>query len=597
MKDFFKFMFASCLGGVLLIVSSVLLVATCNAFKSDKTSVADDSVLEIDLDSAVPELTGNTESGGTKIFEEKAVGLSDYKRMLAHAKTDPKIRGVFMRSRSLAMGFSTASQLRAALEDFKASGKFVYAFADYYSQGAYYMASVANSIWVSPTGAIDFRGLAFDTPFLKDGLDRLGVKMQVYYAGKFKSATESLRLNAASPENKEQTRVYLEDILGQMLADVSRTRGIELGELRNISNNFLARSANDAVRLRLVDSIGYLDQAIASMNQKMGKGDLDKIKLVSVSDYLNSFDKNLGSGSDKIAVVYAEGSIGDGNGKEGGSIEGNYYAQVIRNIRRDKNVKAIVLRVNSGGGSAIGSDMIRRELEMARAEGKSVMVSMGDYAASGGYYISLASDSIFAQSNTLTGSIGVFSVIPCFQKMLKDKLGVTFDTIKTGKYSALMSTMREFSADESLILQAQTDSIYEDFLRKVAHSRHKTRDQIHEIAQGRVWTGRTAVQNGLVDRIGTLDDAIAAAASKSGLKKYRIKEYPEKGEPIQKFLDNLTGKKEKGSSIETQMTANMREQMLREELGQFYETYAQIRNLQKMNGVQARLLFMPSQRW
>jgi protease-4 len=604
MKDFFKFMFASCFG---VILSSLAIVGifTCGvaAFGGDgKTKVEQSSILKLNFEEEIPELTGNLEQGA---FEDKKLGLHDYKMLIENAKNDRKINGILLTSKMLSMSPASAALMRGWLLDFKKSGKFVVAYADYYSQGAYYMASAADAVWLNPSGMLDFRGVASNIPFFKDMLDRLGINVQIYYAGKFKSATEPFRLNGISPENREQIRVYLHDIYNVLLEDMAQSRKLTVNELFNIADNMLVRSPNDALKYKLIDNIGYFDECITFINGKLGNKPNAKINTINADDYMKSFTKKWGlaTAKDKIAVIYAEGEINDGEGSENGMIQGARYAQLIRKLRREEDVKAIVLRVNSGGGSALASDNIRRELEMARQQGIPVLVSMGDMAASGGYYISLASDSIFAEPTTLTGSIGVFSMIPSLQKTLKDKVGITFDTVKLGRFAASGTLVRDFSEDEGKILQAMTDSIYEDFLQKVARSRKKTRDQIHEIAQGRVWTGKRALQNGLVDAIGGLDDAVAAAAQKAGLQKYRVAEYPHLTDAFEKLVNEVTGKKQKndGETKSSKELANtkaaIKQEVIREELGDLYPYLKQIRQMQQTRGVQARTLFAPNANW
>jgi protease-4 len=551
MNQFVKFVLASCLGVflasiVLFFVGIFITAGAASAADKSTVSVESNSVLDINLENQIPDLTNNVENDNM-FSNKKVVGVHDLIKAIDHAATDNKIKGIAIHTRFIMGDFSKIMQIRKAIEDFKQkSGKFVYAYADTYSQGAYYVASVADAIYLNPTGDIDFRGFAAEIPFMKDMFDRLDVKWQIYYAGQFKSATEPFRLDKMSDQNRLQIREYLNGLYDNYLSDIIRSRKLPKEDLLKIANGLEVRSASDATRLKLVDTEGYYDEFLGALRQKMGLGENAKIPSISLNDYAQSFTAKQGSSKNKIAVVYAEGDINySGSSQEddemNGTVEGNRYAKILRKLRLDDKVKAIVLRVNSGGGSAVSSEIMWRELDLTRKIGKPVIVSFGDYAASGGYYIACASDSIFAEPATLTGSIGVFSMIPSFQKTFKNKLGVNFDTVKTAAHADGLSVTMDNDAFESQMYQAQTDSLYEKFLNRVATNRRMSRDQVHAIAQGRIWLGKTAVQNGLVDRIGSLQDAIAAAAAKAGLSDYKTTEYPKLKPSFEKFIENITG--------------------------------------------------------
>jgi protease IV len=586
MKQFFKFVFASCLGVFLFVVvfgiwgigSAVRMASSGDKAKTIKPN----TILELDFSEQVPELTDNT--GEQDPFKQESIlGLHDWTAAIARAQSDPNIKGILIKPQlSHGMGNATASSVRRALEDFKKSGKFIVAYGDALTEGGYYMASVADKITVSPLGMVEFNGFAADMPFFKDMLDKIGVKTQVYYAGQFKSATEPFRFNAMSPQNKMQVREYLGELYQLFIQDIAKSRNIEVAEVYNIANEMKVRTPADGVKHKLIDAVGYYDEVLADLRKRLSLKEEDKIPTMGLAEYdkSNPASKS-GDAKDKIAVVYAEGSIVLGGDGEDGGIEGNRYAKIIRKLRMDKNVRAIVLRVNSGGGSALASDLILRELDMAKKAGKPVIASFGDVAASGGYFIAAHADSIFAEKNTITGSIGVFSMIPSFQRTLNEKLGIHFDTVKTTQYAATMTVMRDFSDAEGKIFQNMTDTIYENFLNLVAAGRKMTREQVHEVAQGRVWTGRKGVEIGLVDKIGNLDAAIAAAAAKAGLSDYRTTEYPKLKEPIEQIMDKLTGKK----------TNEAKQSLLKSELGGMYPYYEQVRRMQQMQGVQARLPF------
>ncbi len=593
MKKLLYFIFASCLGTMiagmaLIAVMGVFIGAAAGSAGGGKsTTVSKNSVLYMDMASVVPEKTNNVPASSPLNFDfeqQKVVGLYDLTRTLEMAKDDDKIEGIYMNLSSVSMGNATASKVRDALIDFQESGKFIYTYADMYSQGAYYLASTADSVFVNPLGGVEFKGYAATIPFFKDMLDRLGVKMQIFYVGNFKSATEPYRFNEMSENNKLQVREYLKGLYDIFLADISESRNIPVGKLQEVADGYLLRNAKDAEEYGFVDKLVYKDQMIDILKEKLGVDEKKDIKTVSLADYSNKLKFDYKS-KDKIAVVFAEGSIVDGDG-EPGSIGGKKYSKLIRKIRKDEKVKAIVLRVNSGGGSAYASEEIWRELEVAKSQGIPVIASMGDVAASGGYYISAGADTILAEPNTITGSIGVFGMLPSAQKMLKEKLGVQFDTVKTAAMAQGITPFFDVSESEGEIIQEGVDEIYDIFLNRVSEGRSMHRDSVHNVAQGRVWTGQKALSLGLVDVMGGLDDAIAIAAEKAGLDKYKVAQYPTTKEPLQAFLDNLTGQESASASTK------IKEEMIKEELGEHgFEVYQMMKEIKNMEGVQARMPF------
>jgi protease IV len=590
MKQFFTFVFASCLGLFLaffLVIFFTIGIAGLSGSGDENSAkkAEANSVLDIKLESGmIPELTDNVEK--SPFSNDKVMSVHALVNAIDHAATDDDIKGIALTSRQSVAGFTQAQQLREAVERFKKSGKFVVAYADDYSQGAYYLASVADSIMLNPNGDIDFKGFAAQVPFMKDLLDRLDVKWQVYYAGQFKSATETFRLNKMSDQNRLQLHAYLDGLYNLYLDDVSKSRKVSKAELYDIADKLKVHNARDAVRLRLVDCQGYYDEFQKMLRNKLNIKDKDKINSIQLMDYAQGVERDMGSGKDKIAVVYAEGTINYGNAEDekSGEIEGLRYAKIIRKLRQDDKVKAIVLRINSGGGSVVGSDILLRELQLAKQAGKVIVSSFGEYAASGGYYIAMASDSIFAEPATLTGSIGVFSMIPSFQKTFKNKMGISFDTVKTAGQSQGLTTNFDVNDYQAKILQAGTDSIYEQFLKLVANNRHKTRDEIHAIAQGRIWIAAQGKENGLVDKIGGLDAAIASAASKAGLTTYKMSEYPKPKNALQSFIEQMTGKHPKSDGIKAAL--------IREELGEYAEFYDYAKQIKTWKGPQMRLPFV-----
>ncbi|MBK8557905.1 MAG: signal peptide peptidase SppA [Lewinellaceae bacterium] len=364
--------------------------------------------------------------------------------------------------------------------------------------------------------------------------------------------------------------------------DIAASRNIPEDELRRIADNFEGAGAEGALKAHLIDKIAYEDEAHNMIKSLIGLQPTDKVKLIAANEYFDSRVKKIDiSSKDKIAVLYAEGTIKDGRSTDAGDVYDGDYVKMLRKIREDKNIKALVLRVNSPGGSVLASENILREIKLFQATGRPVVVSMGDVAASGGYYISCSADSIFAEPNSITGSIGVFGIIPVLQKTMKDNLGITMDTVRTGKYSAFGTPFYDFSPDESKIIQSRIDWVYEDFLRKVAEGRNMTRDQVNEIAQGRVWPGNKAKSIGLVDDLGGLDRAMSAAASLAGLEKYRTTEYPRTKTGIEQFMDKITKSKDRDDSIKNWM--------LRSQLGDMYPAYKTMMDFKESRGIQARL--------
>lgn len=583
MGQFFKFLLASCLGiflafFLLLGISGLVIAGIAKQAEKPK-GISPNTVLHLTFDKAIPEQTNNLEVDPFDFKSRKTLGLGEILNTLERAKNDDNIKGVFLEVDGLASGgIATAAVVRDALLDFRQSGKFVIAYSKYYSQGAYYLASSADQIMVNPLGMVDFRGFAAQIPFFKDMLDKIGVEMQVYYAGKFKGASEPYRLNKMSAENRMQIREYLEDVYVDFLKDISATRNLSEKRLRQLANDYTGIDPEAAAKAGLVDKVAHREDAMEEMRSRLGLDANEKIPMATLEEYnqSNPGDKNYRI-KNKIAVVYAEGTIVDGKGSPG-NIGDEKYTEYIRQIRRDDNIKAIVLRVNSPGGSAMASENIWKELSLAKAEGKQVVVSMGDYAASGGYYISAMADSIFAEPGTLTGSIGVVMAIPDASELLEDKAGIRFDSVKTGAFSTGITPFYPLSPAESRMLQGRTDAMYETFLQRVSEGRKMNRDSVHTIAQGRVWTGERALEIGLVDRIGGLEQAIASAAGLAELDEYRLTEYPRVKDPIQQFIEQWFG--------EEDVRAKM---LLKSELGEYYPYLRFVQELKDSRGLQARL--------
>lgn len=583
MKEFFRSMLGSCLGVLVAILLIVIVLFGAGAAMSagGKTSkTAEKGVLKLTLNHAIPEKTDNVE---TSFGDAPAstLGLRHIVRLLENAAKDDNIKGVVIQASSVQTGQATLLQLRNAIASFKESGKFVYAYADSYSQSAYFLATVADSVFLNPNGDVGLQGYGIVTPFFKGSLEKLGVDFDIFYAGDFKSATEPLRRTEMSPENRLQTKVFLNDMVGLMKAEVSKSRKIPLFELDRIMSQLDGRDAKRALQNKLVDETLYWDEFEARVRKKVKLDEDEKINYLSLDDYnLLAGLTEEGKFTEKVAVVYAEGDVVyNMSGK--GMIDNTKYLKIFDKIRKDKNIKAVVLRVNSGGGSALTSDIIWREVELLKAKGIPVIASFGDYAASGGYYIAAGADSIFASPNTLTGSIGVFSMLPNFKKLSNDKLGITFDSVKTHAMSVNLSTVYAMSDKEKEYITESTNDIYQQFLDRVAKGRGMSVDSVHKYAQGRVWTGRTAQKIGLVDEIGYLQQAINAAAKKAGITDYKVVEYPRIEKSLLEQLVESWAKQQAEEGENAHMNAEMR-WLLR--------LYNENKAVWHAEGVQARML-------
>lgn len=581
MKSFFKYVLATVTGMIIVFVVLFLVVigfitATVSSLGSkEEVYVPSSAVLYVSLDYNIPERTAPNPWETMSLpgyGEMKSIGLNDILSRIAAAKDDDRIKGIYLNPSYVNTGMASLQEIREALVDFKSSGKFIVAHSDNYTQKAYYIASVADEIYLNPEGSLDFKGLSASVMFMKEALDKLGVEMQVVKVGTYKSAVEPFILNEMSSANREQMSAYLESMYNAFLANVSEGRDIPTDTLKNIADNFLIRNSDDAVDYNFVDGTCYKDEILAKLKERLEIDDKKDIPSISLLDYKK--DEKTGGKGDRVAVLYAYGDIVDGEGMEG-NIGGDKLSRELRKLRRDDRVKAVVLRVNSPGGSALASDIIAREVELTKKV-KPVTVSMGDYAASGGYYISTMADSIFAEKETLTGSIGVFGLIPNLQGLLNNKLGIHVDEVKTGKFADLMTAVdRPLTEEEKGVIQAQVDRVYKTFTSKVATGRNMEVSAVDSLGQGRVWTGDQALKHGLVDGIGNLDRAIQAAAAKAKLKDYRVVYYPTLKDP---FASLFSTSKER-----------VKMWMLNDELGEYKQHVEQLRTILKSSGIQARI--------
>ena len=526
MKQFFKFFTASCLGTIAALgVIALLFFAIGGAMASQKPPVAKKTVLKLSLSGVIPEKSGNVASSGTFSLPEESLGLRHIKKLIEHAATDDRISGILISNTEVSAGQATLKSIRESVEVFKESDKFVYAYADYMSQSAYYLASVADSVYINPQGMVDVKGFGTLVPFFTEMLEDIGVEMEVFYAGDFKSATEPFRRTEMSPENELQTKQFLNSMLTLYQEQVAASRGLTVADVDQIMHDYAGRTATGAIDAGLIDGAVYIDEVESLIKRQLDIDDDKKIKYKTLSDYNTAVDLPKAKGKNKIAVIYAEGTVNYGTDDKGEINESNYL-KYINKAKNDDKIKAIVLRVNSGGGSSLTSDIIWRALEQVKAAGKPVIASFGDYAASGGYYIAAGADTIVAEPNTLTGSIGVFAMLPNASDLMTEKLGIYFDTVKTHTMAIGLTPVYDISKEEGSMIKESVDDIYDTFLSRVADGRGMSKAAVHEIAQGRVWTGEKGKEIGLVDVLGSLDDAIEIAAQAANVDDYKISEYP-----------------------------------------------------------------------
>ncbi|GGI23465.1 signal peptide peptidase SppA [Pedobacter mendelii] len=583
MRDFFKYLFASMLGFFLSIVivffiCFIVIAAAISSIDDDKTvTVGNNSVLFLNLDQAVTERTPKNPFGNLPIVggeEKDGIGLNDLLKSIQRAKTDDNIKCIYLNVSSPNAGFATMREVRNALIDFKKSHKKILAYSEVYTQGAYYLASAADKIYLNPEGALEFKGFSSELTFFKGTLEKVGVEMQVIRVGNYKSAVEPYILDKMSDYNRKQVTAYVGGLYNTFLTDIAKSRDIQKNSLYSIADSYKIREPKDAVNFKMIDGLKYKDEILEELKALSGKTKKQNISSVSINDYAKN-NSTTGSGKDKVAIIYANGEITGGEGSDN-QIGSERISRAIRKARLDDDIKAIVLRVNSPGGSALASDVIWREIVLTKKE-KPVIASFGDVAASGGYYIGCAADSIFVQPNTITGSIGVFGIIPNFQNLMTNKLGITFDGVKTGKYADIMATNRPMTEGERFIIQNELNRIYSGFISRVADGRKKSKAYIDSIGGGHVWIGTDAVQIGLADRIGSFNDAIKSAAKKAKLKEYKIVEYPDVIDPLKSLLEESTDK------IKTYYT--------KQELGDNYMLYQQMKKVMASSGIQARMPF------
>ena len=505
--------------------------------KEEVVVVKDNSVLKIEFKDPILDRTSDNPFSDIDLLNSSTEGSVEFKDILDNiekAKNDDKIKGIYLNFSSVNAGFSQIEEIRNKLLDFKESGKFIYSYADSYSQSAYYLASVSDKIALNPEGIIELKGLSAEIMFYKGLMDKLGIEAQIIRHGKFKGAVEPFMYNQMSNENREQIEKLLNSISDYMIDGIATEReGITSEEIHKMINNMYLSSARKCLESGIIDKIAYQDQILSDLEDKSEHE-------ITLTDYMKVKNPKTSVSDNKIAIIYATGEINTGKGSYN-TIGSETTVEAIREASEDENVKAIVLRVNSPGGSALASEIIWREINLAKQK-KKVVVSMGDYAASGGYYIACNADKIFANNSTLTGSIGVFGIVPNTKNFLNEKLGVYIETVKTHKHSDIANGYRKLSDDELNVIQNSVEDIYETFITHVSEGRGIPVRKVDEIGQGRVWSGADALSIGLIDEIGGLEDAIASAADLSSLEDYRIITLPKKTDMFEEFIESFSAK-------------------------------------------------------
>lgn len=586
MKQFFKFMFASMLGTIITLFLAFLIlmgiIVSAISSTKEEVKISDNSILHIKFEGIVNDRSSNNPFEGfdfNNMKNKTELGLNDILKTLKKAKDDPKIKGIFLDLSDIQFGVATLEEIRNELKEFKKSGKFIYSYSETYSQKAYYLATVSDVIALNKEGSIDFHGLGAELMFFKGLLKKLDVEMQIIRHGKYKSAIEPFMLDKMSNENREQTRQFLSGIWEHIVGEISQARKISVDQLQNIADSLLIQTPEDALKYGFIDKIAYKDEVINDLKTKSGIDDKKDLELVTLLKYKEAdpAKKEIKFTKNKIAVVYAVGSITGGEGNDA-VIGSEKISKAIREARIDSTVKAIVLRVNSPGGDALASEVIWREVVLAKNT-KPVVVSMGDYAASGGYYIACGATKIVASPSTITGSIGVFGMIPNMQKLFNNKLGITFDTVMTNKNAITVSGTRPLSTYQEKVIQNQIERIYKTFITHVAEGRNMSVEAVDNIGQGRVWNGYDAKKIGLIDEFGGLDKAVEIAKTLAKVDEYKIIEYPKQKEFFQQILDELKGEEAKTKLIKS-------------ELGDNYIFYKTVQNINNMKGLQARIPYL-----
>ena len=581
LKTFFASLLALLVFGILSIFILIGIVASLSS--KETVSLKENSVLKLTLDKPIleREFDNPLSDLNLPISSENKIGLLEIKKVIKSAKSDVNIKGIYLNISSIQAGMATIEEIRKCLSDFKESGKFIYAYSEFYSEGGYYLASIADSVFINPSGLLEFNGLKSEIMFFKGTLEKLDLKPEIFKVGSYKSAVEPLMFDKMSDASREQTTSFLFSIQKTIYKNIAASRKIPFTKLTAISDSMFIRKPIDAVRFGLADNVLYYDEVEDRIKKRLGIEKKDKIDFVSYRKYSSAIknqsekEENKKDSKGKVAVIIAQGDIESGRGDEE-TIGSDKISEELRAAREDDDVKAIVLRINSPGGSSMASDIMWREVQLAAKE-KPVIASMGDVAASGGYYIAMAADTIVAQANTITGSIGVFGILLDAQGFFKNKLGVTFDGVKTGKFSDIGTTSRPLNEYERKVIQQEVEDIYTDFVQKAAEGRKMKYEEVDKVASGRVWTGEQAKENGLVDVLGDFDKAIDLAAKAAHLgENYEIVYLPKQKDFFERLIHD----------IETSVSVLFQQTSATFVLERTYQDV-----VKKYNGIQARLPF------
>ncbi len=580
MKSFLKYTLATIVGLIITgLLAFFIFFGVVSSMISDKDKPAEiksKSVLALELDHMIRDRSSKDPFANFNFQSFKPVktlGLNDILANIEKASKDDDIRGIYLDVSVIPAGMATMEEIRNALLDFKKSGKFIIGYSDNFLQTSYYLASAADRVYMNPEGRVNMAGLSSQLMFFKEGLDKLGVEPQIIRHGKFKSAIEPFTRNSMSEENREQIEAYIGELWSHMARGISQQRGMPVEEVNRVTEKLSLHSPEAAVEHGFVDALKYKDEVLSELRDStdveddvrfVGMGKYDRVP--KIKDYEGLADE-------KVAVVYAMGNVIMGEGEEG-TIGSERISRAIRKARKDSTIEAIVFRINSGGGSALASEIIWRELKLAQQE-KPVIASLGDVAASGGYYIAAPADSILASPNTITGSIGVFGLFFNGKEMLNDKLGIHVDVAKTHQYADLGSPFRQMTAREREVIRSGIKETYNTFITHVAEGRDMTKEKVDEVGQGRVWAGADARRIGLIDGYGGLQDAVKMAANAAGLEKYRTVGYPELKDPFQEFIKEFTG--------------NVKTKVIESTLGRDARYYRNFKDAMSMEGIQARM--------
>ena len=575
--NFFKSFFASCLGSIvamLVVVFGLIFILSLSG--GDEVLIDDNSVLQLDLDVPIIEADREDPFAGVPFFGGDAprpVGLAQLRQAILKAKDDEKIKGIYLNVSSPQAGYASIEEVRKALQDFRDGGKWVIAFSEGMTEQAYYLASVSDKIYLHPEGDLEFNGVAIDVTFFKRLFYKLEIKPEIFRVGEFKSAVEPFMLEKMSEQNRLQLTGLIESLNDQVIGSVAASRNLPVERVKEISDKMLVHNPKQAQEVGLVDSLAYADQVEDVLKKRTG---VDKLKLVKFSKYRKTVTPT-GTSKNEIAVLVAEGTIVSGKADPSrGVIASESFIKELRKAREDDKVKAVVLRINSPGGSSLASDAMWREITLT-AQSKPVIASMSDYAASGGYYMAMGCDTIVAQPHTITGSIGVFSVLYDASGFLGNKLGITSEELKTGEIGELFTISRPLTEVERKIWQQRTEEVYDTFTKKAAEGRKTTQEAIKAVASGRVWTGQQAKERGLVDIIGTFEDAVKVAAAAAKVQDdYKVRFYPRY---TPSFFEQLA----------TRIEEDNEENAVRAQLGDYYYLYQQMKEVRSWQGTQARM--------